>query len=172
MAQPEEETPEKPKGSSVTKILLLVLIPLIVAGATVGGLYFAGVFGGDKAHEDAADPEADSAKEEPAGPAKYIPMEPAFVVNFPEGSKARFLQITMELMTRKPEVDKLVELHMPAIRNNLVLLFSSQTYERISTLEGKEALREEALGVVQEVLEQETGDPGVEAVYFTSLVMQ
>ena len=61
---------------------------------------------------------------------------------------------------------------MPAIRNNLVLLFSSQSYERVSTLEGKEALREEALGVVQEVLEQETGDPGVEAVYFTSLVMQ
>ena len=168
-ATADEEVQEKPKGSSLTKILLIVLIPLIVAGGTVGGLYFAGVFGDG----EPVDPDAEVEEEEaPAGPALYIPMEPAFVVNFPEGSKARFLQITMEIMTRKPEVQAQVEMHSPAIRNNLVLLFSSQTYERVSTLEGKEALREEALGVVQEILEQETGDPGIEAVYFTSLVMQ
>jgi flagellar FliL protein len=167
----DDEVQEKPKGSSLTKILLIVLIPLIVAGGTVGGLYFAGVFGGDPEQDASAD-EEDMEEDVPAGPAIYIPMDPAFVVNFPEGSKARFLQITMEIMTRKPEVQAQVEMHSPAIRNNLVLLFSSQTYERVSTLEGKEALREEALGVVQEILEQETGDPGIEAVYFTSLVMQ
>ncbi|VAX05680.1 hypothetical protein MNBD_GAMMA19-792, partial [hydrothermal vent metagenome] len=38
--------------------------------------------------------------------------------------------------------------------------------------EGKETLREEALEVVQQILEEETGDPGIEAVYFTSFVMQ
>ena len=52
------------------------------------------------------------------------------------------------------------------------LFRSSQTYDSVSTLEGKEALREEALSVIQEILEEETGDPGVEAVYFTSFVMQ
>jgi flagellar FliL protein len=75
-------------------------------------------------------------------------------------------------MTRDPAVTDLVTLHMPVIRNNLMLLFSNQTYDTVSTLEGKEALREEALEVIQQILEEETGDPGVEAVYFTSFVMQ
>jgi len=75
-------------------------------------------------------------------------------------------------MSRHKEVEEQVKNHMPVIRNNLVLLFSSQTYDSVSTLEGKEALREEALTVIQKILEEETGDPGIEAVYFTSFVMQ
>jgi len=39
-------------------------------------------------------------------------------------------------------------------------------------MEGKEALSEEAPEVVQQRLEEETGDPGIEAGYFTSFVMQ
>jgi flagellar FliL protein len=80
--------------------------------------------------------------------------------------------VTVEVMTRNNQVEQQIRTHMPVIRNNLVLLFSSQTYEAVSTLEGKEALREEALTVIQKILEEETGDPGIEAVYFTSFVMQ
>ncbi|MBN4079189.1 flagellar basal body-associated FliL family protein, partial [Beggiatoa alba] len=91
---------------------------------------------------------------------------------FASQGKARFLQITVEVMTRDVTVPDKVKLHMPVIRNNLMLLFSDQSYDSVSTLEGKESLREEALEVVQQILEEETGDPGIEAVYFTSFVMQ
>ena len=184
----DQETEKKPKGSIITKILLFGVLPLMTAIVlVVGGLFIAGILPGestskanvedgdseeeDEDDEDFEDEEEDDEDEAPM-PAVYIPIDPAFVVNFASQGKARFLQITVEVMTREAEVPDLVKLHMPAIRNNLVLLFSAQTFDNVSTLEGKEALREEALEVIQSILEEETGDVGVEAVYFTSFVMQ
>lgn len=181
MADEEENGKEKPKGSIVTKILLFGVLPLMTAIVlVVGGLFVAGVLpgGGQSAAvseeggdgDEAADAEHEEPKE--VQPAVYLPIDPAFVVNFASQGKARFLQVTVEVMARDPAIVEAVKLHMPAIRNNLVLLFSAQTYDAVSTLEGKEALRDEALEVIQAILEEETGDPGVEAVYFTSFVMQ
>jgi flagellar FliL protein len=188
----EENEKEKPKGSMITKILLFGVLPLMTATIlVVGGLFVAGVLpsggghAGDSAVADAGDAAAaddgeatdggeDGGEEGGGGnkPAIYLPIDPAFVVNFASQGKARFLQITVEVMTRDETVPDKVKLHMPVIRNNLMLLFSDQSYDSVSTLEGKETLRESALEVVQQILEEETGDPGVEAVYFTSFVMQ
>jgi len=177
------------KGSLLTKILLFGILPLMtVIVLVVGTLFFAGVLsgGGDHATDTVAeDSEGDygdegsdeegTEEEEGEGeslPAIYLPIDPAFVVNFASQGKARFLQVTVEVMTRDPVMPDQIKLHMPVIRNNLMLLFSSQSYDGVSTLEGKETLREEALEVVQQILEEETDDPGIEAVYFTSFVMQ
>jgi flagellar FliL protein len=167
MAEPEEETAAAPKRSGL-KIALIIIIPLLLISSTVAGLYVGGVFGGGAG----ADEEHGEEEKDVLAPAMYIPLDPAFVVNFAESNRARFLQVTVEVMTRNPQVEEHIRTHMPVIRNNLVLLLSSQTYEGVSTLEGKEALREEALTVIQKILEEETGDPGIEAVYFTSFVMQ
>ena len=176
----KEDDQEKPKGSMITKILLFGVLPLMTAVVlVVGGLFIAGVLpggggGGDHAavEEDGGHGDEGDGHGSEELPAVYIPIDPAFVVNFASQGRARFLQISVEVMTRDPAVPPLVEQHLPVIRNNLMLLFSSQTYDSVSTLEGKETLREEALAVIQEILEEETGDPGVEAVYFTSFVMQ
>jgi flagellar FliL protein len=61
---------------------------------------------------------------------------------------------------------------MPRIRNDLLMLFSQQTVTGLSTLAGKQALEKAALASVQKVMTQETGKPGVDALYFTSFVMQ
>ncbi len=185
MADEEEGEGKKSKGSLVTKILLFGVLPFMTAIIlVVGGLFVAGVLpgnsGGDSkvsAEEnlDGEDSDEDSGDEEGDGEeqaAVYLPIDPAFVVNFASQGKARFLQVTVEIMTRDPAVPDSVKLHMPVIRNNLMLLLSSQSYDSVSTLEGKETLREEALEVIQQILEEETGDPGIEAVYFTSFVMQ
>lgn len=183
MAEDEKgEEKEKAKGSMVTKILLFGVLPLMTATIlVVGGLFIAGVLpgGGDQggAMEDSANGGDEEGEDGDEGDdvlqaAVYLPIDPAFVVNFASQGKARFLQITVEVMTRDETVPEKVKLHMPVIRNNLMLLFSTQTYDTASTLEGKESLREEALEVVQQILEEETGDQGVEAIYFTSFVMQ
>ena len=187
-----EKDEKKSKGSMVTKILLFGVLPLMTATIlVVGGLFIAGIIpgGGDSGDTSTAedgesdgeegDGEGDEEEDDEEGdedgasqPAVYLPIDPAFVVNFASQGKARFLQITVEVMTRDETVPDQVKLHMPAIRNNLMLLFSTQTYDTVSTLDGKETLREEALEVVQQILEEESGDPGIEAVYFTSFVMQ
>lgn len=183
----DTEKAQPPKKRSLTKIILWsVVILLLVGGATAGGLYFTGMLPGFSAHgEDGADgidPKKKGSKikngksqnepKEPPKPVVYQALEPPFVVNFQDQAQVRFLQVSMEVSTRDPLVIEAVKTHMPVIRNNLVLLLASQTYGSMSTREGKEKLRADALAEVQKILTEQTGKSGVEAVYFTSFVMQ
>ena len=175
MAENEEvvEQAQKSKKPWILIITITFFVLILLGGSVMGALYYAGVFS-DKPAAAQTDEEEDTTEEieMPPQPAIYVPLDPPFVVNFEGDGRVRFLQISAEAMTRHQEVVELVQKHMPVIRNNLVLLFSSQTYENLSTLEGKEQLRGEALQELQNILEQESGEPGVEALYFTSFVMQ
>ena len=68
-------------------------------------------------------------------------------------------------------IDQVKE-HGPAIRNGLVMLFSSQDPVTLNTRDGKEALRKQSLDEINKVLKEQSGLTGVENVYFTSFVMQ
>jgi flagellar FliL protein len=104
--------------------------------------------------------------------AVYMDFEQPFVVNFQDEGQLRYLQITISVMTKNPKVVEEMKRHMPLIRNNLVMLFSGQTREGIISREGKEKIRKEAEAEVQKILKEQTGNPGVKALYFTSFVMQ
>ena len=107
------------------------------------------------------------------GPAIYVSLEPPFVVNFEAGQAARFLQISVQLMTRDSATSQLLKDNEPLVRNDLLLLFANQTYETVSTAAGKEELRKHALDAVRAIVKQEGGKSDLlEAVYFTSFVMQ
>ena len=166
----DENAADKPKKSKKMLIISLVVLLLGVSAGTTA--YFTGMFGGEEvvAEEDAVDEDAEVA--EVKQPLNYVPLDPAFVVNFGEESEVRFLQVTIELGTRDTAMVEHVKEHRPAIRNNLVMLFSSQDPMTLNTREGKEKLREETLEEVQKVLLEETGEPGVDNVFFTSFVMQ
>ena len=169
MAQPaatnqenEEGAPEKGgnKGLIISLVLLLVL--------SVGGFAAYELLGG-KAEAKKNDV---AAKHEQL-PARYVTLEPPFVVNFEAESAVRFLQITVGLMTRDLEVEKAVKENDPRIRNDLLLILGNQSYETVSKLEGKEELRKRCLESVRAVVAESGGEgPAVEALYFTSFVMQ
>jgi len=85
----------------------------------------------------------------------------------------RFLQIAVQLETRDPATIELLKTNDPVVRNDLLLLFANQKYAQLSTREGKETLRVQALEAVRKVLATAGGHPErLEAVYFTSFVMQ
>lgn len=150
-------------------IIILVVVQLVMFGGLAAFLMSSGVMhqknGGSSDHSE-------SASSEKAADAIYIPFTPAFTVNFGGSSSSRFMQVTIEAMTHDPSVVELVNKHMPVIRNNIVLLLSSQSVESVSTLEGKEKLRQEILKSVQDILQKRAGKPGIEEIYFTSFVMQ
>ena len=106
------------------------------------------------------------------GSSNYLPINPPFVVNINNGNGFNFLQVNTELKLANPEFAGMVTHHMAAIRHIMIMLLSSQSTDQIRTLEGKELLREQALEAIQTVLEEETGDPTIEAVYFTGFVIQ
>lgn len=144
----------------------VVLLIAVSIGGTIFGLkFFSGSDHAAEGHEEAAE-------EVEKKPAIYYALTPAFIVNFQDKGRTRFLQADLSLLIRDEDVSEALDKHMPLIRNNLVLLLSGQSFETLQSAEGKEALRAEALKAVQEVLQQEIGKPGVEQVLFTSFVMQ
>ncbi|MCV6627202.1 MAG: flagellar basal body-associated FliL family protein, partial [Cellvibrionaceae bacterium] len=128
--------------------------------------------------EGEEDSEAVEEGEEGAGAAQptpaaiYIPLKPPIIVNFEARGRQRFLQAEVTLMVRTDQALSAAELHMPMIRNALVMLFSGQIYEELQTPEGKELARQLALEEVQSMMEREIGEKGVEQVLFTNFVMQ
>jgi flagellar FliL protein len=109
----------------------------------------------------------------PSGPPLYLALDPPFVVNFQADQVVRFLQVSIEVMSRDPKTLDLLKANDPVVRNDLLMLLGNQKYATIASPEGKEQLRANALTVVRKDLAQAGGDPKrLEAVYFTSFVMQ
>jgi flagellar FliL protein len=114
-----------------------------------------------------------AAVHKPAGPPLYYALDPPFVVNFQADQLMRFLQVSVEVMSRDPKTLDLLKDNDPVLRNDLLILFANQKYTVLATPSGKEELRTEALAAIRKDLAQAGGDPKlVEAVYFTSFVMQ
>jgi flagellar protein FliL len=158
-----EAAPET-KGGKKRLILGLVLL-LVLAG---GGFAAFKLLGGK---DDPKKKEA--AKKEQLLPARYVTLDPPFVVNFEAESAVRFLQITVGIMTRDEKVESTIKDNDPRIRNDLLLILGNQNYETVSKVEGKEELRKRCLEAVRTVVQESGGDgPKVEALYFTSFVMQ
>jgi flagellar FliL protein len=104
-------------------------------------------------------------------PSMYYAIDPPLVVNFEDGSAVRFLQITMEVMAHDEKAIDSVQKNIPLIRNNLLLLMSNRNYQTMLSREGKEKLRQEALGEIRAV-QKKTGGADVDDVLFTSFVVQ
>ena len=158
------------KGGKGKLILIIVLAILVVSGITVGTLFFTGVLGSGKSSKDDAGDE--HAEEVVLGPVTYFELKPEFVVNFEGEQKANYLQVDIQLMTRNAAAINVFEEHAPLIRNNILLILSGQKYDELRSLEGKEKMRAEVLAGVQQIVEEELGSPAVEAVFFTSFIMQ
>jgi flagellar FliL protein len=148
--------------------LLIAIIAVVVLGAAGGGGWF--MLAGSAPKQGLA---AEKAASVPKAPPIYIALDPPFVVNFEAEQLVRFLQVTVQVMSRDPETAEIVKANDPVVRNDLLLLLSGQHYQTISTLEGKEKLRAQALTTVRKVVTSAGGKADkIEAVYFTSFVMQ
>lgn len=121
-----------------------------------------------------APPEERSAETPPAinQAAIYIPLAPAFVVNYGGEGRLKYIRADISLRLRDSVAANSVRHHLPYIRNNLIMLLSAQTEESISSQEGKEALRQEALQTVKDVLLQEDQVEGVVDLYFNAFLIQ
>ncbi len=168
MADEANETQEAASGGGMMKKLVLVGAGALLLGVGVfAGMTFLG-------GEPPAEAEAAAEEAEPSsGPAIYQSLHPPLVVNFKDSiGESHFMQITMEVMSRDQNIINLVREHTPLIRNSLILLYSGAVYEEITTREGKEKMLADGLAEIQRVIEDETGETGVEAVYFSALVIQ
>lgn len=104
--------------------------------------------------------------------AMYFALAPVFVVNLADPDGQRYMQADVELVTHDEPTRAALELHAPALRNRLVLLFGEQDSVELREREAKEELQAQALAEVLAVLQGEGAPAAVDQVIFTSLVTQ
>lgn len=174
-----EDTEQKAKGSGGGRTIVILAVLILLLGGAGAGVYlfYPDLLGKlTSAHSDAAavnaKAKAADAKPKTKEPPIYVELGDSFVVNFNDGNRTRYLQVRIEAMTRDPAIASAINTHLPRIRNNLVFLLSAVDSATINTVPGKEKLRDDALKEVQGVLRDEIGKPGIEAIYFTSFVVQ
>ncbi|OZB61063.1 MAG: flagellar basal body protein FliL [Lysobacterales bacterium 14-68-21] len=154
-------TPKPKRG----RLIILIILALVVLGGAGAGLYAA--FGPRHAAG-----KVDEAQAEKKKPELFLPLDPAFVVNFRDDQAARYLQVGVTLMSHEQASLDAAKEAQPVIRNQLLLLFSGQSYPNLIDAAGKEKLQAQALAAVQKIVQERTGKPGIDALYFTSFVMQ
>jgi flagellar FliL protein len=108
-----------------------------------------------------------------AGGLHYVALSPALVSNLQsDGKKARFVRCEIQLMSEQPGATEQLDLHAPPLRHALLLLLAEQDAKAMQTPEGKDGLRRTALETVRAVLQDKTGQPWIDDLYFTSFYVQ
>jgi len=177
--KPEEgEVVEKKAKGNMVLIIVIVLLVLLLVGGGAAAFFLLG------SHDEAATPggapaaqNQEATKTDKKKSSKKStdhlaigPMYPMaqFVVNLLSESGNRFLKVAIDLelsdVKLQPEMDHKKSL----IRDIIIRTFSSKTFEEISTLKGKDKLKDEVLEKINENL----SDGQVKNIYFTDFVVQ
>ncbi|OUR68820.1 flagellar basal body-associated protein FliL [Cycloclasticus sp. 46_83_sub15_T18] len=189
MAEQEEQSESvDAEAGSKKKLMMMVggaVGVLILVGA---GLFFSGFFDDEPAEPTAeesmdADTDSDSNGDEnddagnedggkiAANTAIYHALMPPFMVNFP-GGNIQVMKLAVSVMASEQAVIDAISLHDPVIRNNILLMLSSQDPEVLKTAKGKVKLQLTIKTEINKVLDSVKVSSSVKNVFFTDLVMQ
>ncbi len=102
----------------------------------------------------------------------YHELKPEIVVNFPGEGMPRYMQLSLTAVTHDEQALAELERHEPAMRNDLLMLFSGSEPGPLATREGKENMRKQALETIRSIMKNRIGKDVVDDVYFTRFVMQ
>ena len=107
-------------------------------------------------------------------PAQFVGLDPPFVVNFEPGSSARFLQIAAQLMTRDPHMVEFLEAQQSRSSATTCCCCSATSKSRKSPRRKarKRCAPRPSRPCARSSKPRKAEPEAVEAVYFTSFVMQ
>lgn len=119
----------------------------------------------------AEDEEAEGDEGAPAADVQYVPLKPSFITNY-QDNRLRYFKTDVTVIARGNATAEAISRHLPHIRHNLVMLFSSQSAEALNSLEGKQKLQEDAASQVAAVLNEENESSDVAGILFTSFIVE
>jgi flagellar FliL protein len=169
----EEVVVEKKSGGSMILIIVVVLLVLLLVG---GGLvaYFL-LSGNDAPVANTAQVQTKSMQttKRSKRSTDYLtigPMYPMsqFIVNLLSENGSRFLKTTIDLEMDKTELSAELDKKKPLIRDIIIRTLSSKTFEEVSTMKGKDRLKDEIVNKVNEVLT----DGQIKNIFFTDFIVQ
>jgi flagellar FliL protein len=144
MANKPEASAAPPAGKKKKPKLLIAIVAVVLVLGGGGAAFFllGGKTGKDGEH-------AQEAPDEHAKPPVFVTLDP-FTVNLTSETAERFLQVGIDLKVSGPEVADKVKVHLPEIKNGILLLLTSKRAEDLSGVEGKNRLREEIRDIVNQ----------------------
>lgn len=153
--------------------LKYVVLALSLTPVTSGVLAQEEVPGGDQeAEQEVALEEGEEAASQQQ--AVYLPLKPAFIINYGESGSLRYVKTDVSVRLKNSDAAYALRTHMPFVRNNLLMLLAAQSDESVTSQEGKEKIRVDALSEIRDILERENRTPreDVVAVYFNNFIVQ
>ncbi len=174
MAKNEKETSgDKPKekgkkgGSKFLLIIIILLLLVIAGGAAAFFLLYSAPSDEEIARQIQKDdtPKVSSDSEPQIG--ITVELKP-FIVNLADPKASHFLKATITLEVKDDKAKDLTDKMLPRIRNDILLLLSSQTLEDVISIEGKVRLRDEIMARVSRII----GRGRLKNVYFSQFVVQ
>ncbi|MBW2066016.1 MAG: flagellar basal body-associated FliL family protein [Deltaproteobacteria bacterium] len=164
-----EDTDKKKSGESKKLPFKLLILAVLVIALGAGGYFAWGFFKKGKAPEGDGSAPPDHPKDK-AGEVLVIHPLDSFIVNLMDksGLSNRYLKVTISLEITGEKTRKILEENNPRLRDAILLLLSSQSFDEINTPDGKIALKQELLYRVNQVLNGNI----VKKIYFTEFVVQ
>jgi flagellar FliL protein len=153
-----EEAPQK-KASFIKWIIIGAVAILVLAG---GGFFGWKTFFNHPKEEAVTE---DTATKVELGPT--ISLDP-FIVNLAGTGGKGYLKVTLELELKDSHLIAEMEKRKPQIRDTIILLLSSMTFDNIATFRGKTKLRNEITSRLNDFVTPDS----VKKVYFTEFVVQ
>ncbi len=180
MADKEEketstEGGEKKKSNLLLIIIIGVLVLILVIGAVVAFLMMgneepAATNGAPTQQEASANASEEDAEPSDSSLTEVGLMYPldGFTVNLLSESGKRYLKVEMNLELEGEELSPELDTKKPVFRDVIIRILSSKSLEEISTIKGKEKLKEQIVSDLNTRLK----DGKVKNVYFTDFVVQ
>jgi flagellar FliL protein len=168
-----EENGQEPKKKSGLLKWIILLILLLALG---GGGYFAYLkfFAGNPEDKPAAEQQQEEQAQEGDQNQAAIPGSgftvslPTFVVNLADPLGRRYLKLGIDVEVVSEEATAELNKKQPMVKDALILLLSSKTYQDLSTMENKILLKKEIVDRLNQIM----GGSKVLQVYFTDMVIQ
>ena len=91
-----------------------------------------------------------------------------FLVNLLSETGSRYLKMTINIELSSELLTPEIEQKKPLLRDIVIRILSSKTYEDISTTKGKERLKDEIAAKINETLR----DGYIKNVFFTDFIVQ
>jgi flagellar FliL protein len=152
----ESRAEKKPGGKKMAMIAVSAVLALSAAG---GGAAWYMNRGQDGANTRAEQPPV------------FVTLD-TFTVNLRSEGDEQHLQTNLTLKVNDAAAADLIKLHMPEVRNRIVLLLSSKAASEILAAEGKKKLAADLVAEIKQPFSEGGSEQRIQSVLFTSFVIQ
>lgn len=165
-----DEQEGQKQGRNLRKWILFVGIGVIVAVGVGGGAWWFLASGGSG---EPVDPDAAEEQITRPGPEIFFRLDPPLLANIGSPGRVRYAQVGPVFSFTDKQVETQFVQATPVIRDRLLRVLNSYSYDLLMTPQGREDARMEMLAAVSKLMEERTAIPNpILSLYFDSFVVQ